>query len=186
MADEILIRVRSTHDDPYEYSDVTLSQETVTLEQLIQENESIFRGLGYIKINDAGKVDKKDIEILRRSGWIHEKTVEDREKKKILKQDYFLVDENPKFVFYPQVRKVNIEELTEQQLDQLSTTAKIVQEVDEKSVLSEAQNKRLETKKRQEQERKNKKKLSAQKKAEKKKEKELEAARKLLLEAGQI
>lgn len=58
MADEILIRVRSTHDDPYEYNDINLSQETVTLEQLIQENESIFRGLGYIKINDAGKVDQ--------------------------------------------------------------------------------------------------------------------------------
>lgn len=186
MADEILIRVRSNHDDPYDYSDVTLSQETVTLDQLIKENEELFRNLGYVKISDAKNLDKKDIEVLKLHGWVNEKTINDREKKKVLKQDYFLVDEKPKLTFYPQVQKVNIEVLTEQQLDQLSTTASIVQVVEEKSVLSESQNKRLETKKRQEKERKDKQRLSAEKKAEKKKAKEIEAARKLLEEAGQI
>ena len=186
MRDEILIRVRSTHDDPYEYSDITLSQETVTLDQLIQENGEYFRNLGYIKISDATKLDKKDVETLRFHGWVNEKTIEDREKKKVLKQEYFLVDERPKVCYYPQAEKIDIDALTERQLDQLSTTASIAQIVEEKSVLSEAQNKRLETKKRQEKERKDKQKQSAQKKAEKKKAKELEAARKLLLEAGQI
>ena len=188
MSEEILIRVRVNHDDPYDYEECTLTQDNVSFNDLLRENENYLSSLGYIKVSDVSKnISKEDVKILSKHGWVHEKTVQDREKRKVVTQEYFLVDQIAKG-YYPDFKfcKVDVNNLTDSQLDQLSRSAQLVQVVDEKTVLTSSDLKKLTTKKNNIKEKNEKLKLTLQKKADKKKAKELEAAKKLLEEAGHI
>lgn len=190
MADEILIRVKSYYEEDYDgsRSDVDLRHEVVSIEQLFAEQRDyMFQWRGYVMVDPKhGKIDQKTADLLRSFGWVHADTAKDREERKVIEQEYYLVDEEGKGYFSePKFSKINIDNLTEEQLKQLARSGKIVQVVSPKSVLSASEYKKLQTKKDQLEKQKAAAKLSAAKKAEKKKAKEIAAAKKLLEEVGE-
>jgi hypothetical protein len=185
---EMLIRIKAECDTEYDGScgGTQMSHEIVTLDQLIKENnEYFFNCFGYAVINPkSGKIDKKTADVLRSHGWVHKDTIADREEKKLFEQEYYLLDEGNNYFGEPKYVKIDVDNLTDDQLQKIARSSKIAQAVDPKSVFSDSQNKKLQTKKNQIEEQKQKAKLSAEKKAAKKKAKEIEAAKKLLAEAG--
>ena len=183
---EILIRVK-TEKDIYDEYDVTIVHEQVTVEQLMEEqSEYSLKSRGYIKIDPkTGKVSRETVELLRKYGWAHIETAKDREERKALEQELFLLDETVAYSYRePKFAKIDPDNLTDDQLRQLAKSAKIVQCVSAKSVLSESQYKRLQTKKKQLEDMRERAKKSAEKKAATKKEREIARAKKLLEEAG--
>jgi hypothetical protein len=190
MADEILIRVKAHYEEDYDGSrgDTDLRQEVVTIEELMREQpEYMFQWKGYVMVDPKnGKIDQKTAELLRSHGWVHADTAKDREERKVLEQEYYLLDEQGKqsYFYEPKFSKIDIDNLTDEQLKQLARSGKIVQVVGPKSVLPPAQYKKLQTKREQLEKQKAAAKEAAVKKAEKKKQKEIAAAKKLLEEAG--
>lgn len=188
--DEILIRVKAHYEEDYDGSrgDVDLRQEVVTIEQLMAEQRDyMFQWKGYVMVDPKhGKIDQKTAELLRSYGWVHKDTAKDREERKLVEEEYYLLDEEGKGYFSePKFAKIKIDDLTEEQLKQLARSAKIVQVVGPKSVLSASEYKKLQAKRDQLEKQKAAAKLAAAKKAEKKKAKEIAAAKKLLEEAGE-
>ena len=190
MAEEILIRVKAHCEEDYDgsRSDVDLRHEVVTIQQLIAEQRDyMFQWMGYVMIDPKhGKIDQKTADLLRSFGWVNKDTAKDREERKVVEEQYYLLDEQGKGYFSePKFAEIDIENLTEDQLKQLARSAKIVQVVGPKSVLSASEYKKLQTKRDQLEKQKAAAKLSAAKKAEKKKAKEIAAAKKLLAESGE-
>lgn len=188
MADEMLIRVKARCEEDYDgrCSDIELNHEVVTIDQLLSEQQDyLFQYRGYALINPKnGKISKNTIDLLRSTGWIHAQTAENREERKVVEQEYYLLDEQGGNYYQPRFVKIDIDNLTDDQLKQLARSAKIVQVVGPKSVLSESQYKKLQTKREQLENQRLAAKEAAAKKAAKKKEKEIAAAKKLLEEAG--
>ena len=191
MAEEILIRVKSRVEHDYYDGDVgsvDLIQEQVTVDQIISEqHDYLLKSRGFAMIDPkGGKLKKETIDLLRHHGWVHAETASSREEKKVVEQEYYILDELGKQYSYsePKIKKIDIDDLTEDQLKQLARSAKIVQCVAPKSVLPPAQYKKLQTKRKQLEEQREQAKLMVAKKAANKKAKEIAAAKKLLEEAG--
>jgi hypothetical protein len=183
---EILIRVKAECDTYYDGS-CGVYQEVVSVEQIIKEQKSNLRYRGYVQINpDNGKIDKETADLLRGHGWIHLETANSREERKVVEQEYYLLDEGVKSIYNSKFSHIDIENITDEQLKQLAGTGKLVQVVGPKSVLSVTQYKKLQVKRQQIEAQKLKSKLSAEKKAQKKKAKEIADAKKLLKEANQL
>ena len=189
MADEILIRVKAAHETDYDgsCSGVEMRHEVVTIEQLLSEQQDyLFQHRGYALIDPKkGKIDKKTVDLLRLHGWIHAETAESREEKKVVEQEYYLLDEGGRTGYYydPKFAKIDIDNLTDDQLRQLAKSGKIVQVIGPKSVLPPAQYKKLQTKRQQLEAQKEQLKQAAVTKAAKKREREITAAKKLLEES---
>jgi len=192
LSDEILIRVKAKHETDYDGSviETQLTQEIVTFDQLLKEqSDYAFKCRGYMLIDAKNnKIDQKTADLLRSHGWIHIDTAKSREERKVVEQEYYLLDEEGKNSYYydPKFTKVDIDNLTEDQLKQLAKSGKIVQVVGPKSVLPATQYKKLQSKRQQLEDKKLTSKLAADKKAQKKKLAEISAAKKLLEEAGEV
>ncbi len=191
MSEEILIRVRAKHERDYDgsYSDFSLEQEVVTVEQIISEQKNNLRYQGFMLVDPKkGPISKETSDYLRSHGWIHLETANSREERKVVEQEYYLLDETGKSGHYydPKFSKINIDDLTDNQLKQLAGSGKIVQTIGPKSVLSAKEYKKLQTKRQQLDDAKLKAKLSAAKKEQNKKAREIAAAKKLLEESGEI
>lgn len=190
MSEEILIRIKADEEyDDYEgnYVNVHLKHEQVTFQELLDENKTyLFSYHGFAMIDPKKGITKETAELLRNHGWVHKDTAVDREERKVVEQEYYLLDENGKnsYYFEPKFSKINIDNLTDDQLKQLAKSGKIVQVVSAKSILPDSQYKKLQTKKKQIEEQKTKASLTAAKKLAKKKAKEIENAKKLLEESG--
>lgn len=181
---EILIRVTSHHDD---YYGDDIKQEQVTVEQLMDEQgEYLLKSRGYAKIDPKGKINRETVELLRKFGWVHAETAASREDKKVVEQEFYLLDEQVNNYRYGEAKfcKIDLDNLTDDQLKRLARSAKIVQCVAPKSVLPQVQYKKLQTKRKQLEDMRGRTKEMAEKKAAKKKEREIAAAKKLLEEAG--
>ena len=191
MADEILIRVKAAHETDYDgsCSGVEMRHEVVTFEQLLKEQpEYVFQCRGYMLVDPKqGKINQKTADFLRGHGQVHADTAKDREERKVVEQEYYLLDEEGKhnYFYEPKFSKVDIDNLTEEQLKQLARSGKIVQVVGPKSILPPAQYKKLQAKREQLEKQKIAAKAAAYKKAANKKAKEIAAAKKLLEEAGE-
>ena len=189
MADEILIRVKAHHEEDYDgsCSGVEMRHEVVTIEKLLSEQQDyLFQYRGYALIDPKkGKIDKKTVDLLRSHGWIHAETAESREEMKVAEQEYYLLDEAGRTGYYydPKFAKIDIDNLTDDQLRQLAKSGKIVQVIGPKSVLPPAQYKKLQTKRQQLEAQKEQLKQAAVTKAAKKREREIAAAKKLLEES---
>jgi hypothetical protein len=189
MSDEILIRVKVKYDD-YDYSACDLHHEVVTFDQLLdQSGDYLLNTRGYSKVDfSKGEVDKKTIEFLKSKGWVHQKTVQDREERKVMEQEYYLFDELGQNFSYrtPMFSKIDIENLTEDQIAQLSKGGKIVQVVSAKSVLPDIQYKKIQDRRKHLDALKLKNKEANEKKAAAKRQKEIDKAKKILEEAGEL
>ena len=168
----------------------SVKHEEVTFEQLLAEKgQYMLQYQGFVQVDPAKGISKEAAELMRRHGWVHKSTAEGREEKKVLEDEYWLLDETPTKGSYWQYREtkfssIDIDNLSDDQLRQLAKTGKIVQVVSTKSVLSADQYKKLQTKKKQLADQQAKAKAASEAKAAKKKAKEIAAAKKLLEEAG--
>lgn len=183
---DILIRVTADSD---EYNDVTMSHRETTFQELLAEQyEHTLQTLGLIRFDTKKGITDRDAEFLRSKGWVHAETAKSREEKKTVEQEYWIVDETGSNIYYanPKFAKVHIDALTDFQIEQLSKGARLVQVVTPRSVLPSTQYKKLLTKKKQNEAKKEAAKKAVAKKAQKKKAKEVEAAKKLLAEAGEL
>tara|TARA_Y100000034_G_scaffold8165_2_gene8926 strand:+ start:5548 stop:6129 length:582 start_codon:yes stop_codon:yes gene_type:complete len=191
---EMLIRVKAQTETPYyegDYCDPELTQEVVTFEQLLAEaNEYTLSQLGVVRVKATagGKIDKATADKLKEFGWAHAATAQTREEKKVLEQEYYMIDHlgvnyswnKPKF------QKIDVDNLTKEQAKQLAGGARIVQAVTPKSVLSASQYKKIQTARKENAVAAQKKKATAAKRADAKKAKEVAKAKKLLQEAGEL
>lgn len=186
MPEEILIRV-TAKSDCYNSYDVCLSEEVVTFEQLLEENKKNISNYNYISIN-PNKITKEEVKELRSHGWIHKKTAESQEEKKIATQKYYLLVEehrNNTWDRYKQVvREIDINDLTSQDIVDLSKSAKIIQVVTAKSILPKSEYQKVETEVQRLKEREEKAKISKAKKLAKRKSREIAQAKKMLEENG--
>ncbi len=184
--DELLIRAKIVRD---EYHDgccsCELSHEQVTFEKLLEEHAALLQRLGYVQLDPAkGKIDKKIVDYLKSIGWVHAKTISEREEKKVFEQEYYLLDQTA--YYRDQVAKVDIDDLSPLHVEQLAHSGRLAQVVSNKSILPSTQYEKIQNRKKAVEEAKKKLKESAEKRAATKRQKEIEAAKKLLLEAGEI
>lgn len=189
MSDDILIRVKAIVDD-YEGTYNGMEHEQVTIDQLFKEKAHTLSSQGYLAITSKdGKIDKYSAKILRSKGWVHLETAKNREEKKVMKQEYFLLDESGKnsYHYYPKWSKINdINNLTEYELDQVAKGGRIVQVVSPSSVLSSSDYKKVQTRIKQAEEKKSKTKAALAKKQEQIKAKQIADAKKLLAEHNEM
>lgn len=180
---EILIRVKASYD--CDYGD-DISQETVTLEQLLKENSSHMKAYGYVCIDPKNGIDQNTADFLRSHGWAHIETAKNREEEKIFEQEYYLYDvEELDYLITKRLRKIDVDNLSEYELNQLAKSGKIVQVVQPKSVLSSTQYNKLRKKQKLIEQKKDAAKKAAATRLANKKQKQIEAAKKLLAESGE-
>lgn len=137
----------------------------------------------------GNKIPKEVVEYLKAQGWVNPSTVKDREERKAMEQVYYILDEKGQESYYyrkTKFHKVDLDNLTTDDLEQLADGAKIVQVVKTKSVLPSSQYNRLTNLKKKREELAEKRKQAAEKKKEKLKQREIEKAKKILAEAGEL
>lgn len=194
---EILLRIKSTVDySGCYYPDDTpsslLSYEETTIDDLINGMSDYQLGqfgIHRLKIEKSGKsLSKETKKILSDLGWRHYAHAEERHEKKVLEDKYFIMNPQGKLYSWndPKFEEIDVDQLTDAQIDRLAKGAKIVQAVSAKSVLSTSQYQRLKDKKDKIAEAAEKKRLSKQKREENKKQKLIEKAKKLLEESGEF
>lgn len=186
MSDEMLIRVRATYDGYGECCE--LQQETVTIEKLLSEqSEYMLEVNGFVMVDTKKGISKKTASLLRKLGWVHVETAKKREEKKVMEAEYYLYDQhgNDSQFYNPRFSKIDVENLTYDQTQQLAKGGKIVQVVSPESVLPTAQMKQVKVKKTELEDAKTRAKVAAETRAAKKRQQELERAKKLLQEAGE-
>ena len=182
--EEILIRVKLDHDDPYDHDSVTLIHEQVDFEMLLRERGEPW---GFVKLDARDGISKRTEKLLRDNGWVHLKTAEDRMERKVLEDEYFIMDPDGRGWSYdPKFDKIDPGNLEEHQIKRLASGAKIVQKVAPKSVLGPSEYKKLQTQRKKIAEATAKKKATQEKRKALKKQREVAKAKKLLEEAGEV
>jgi hypothetical protein len=183
---QILIRVKAKVYDCYDHcsSDCDLIHEEVSFETLLKENKVSLEASGYLNVNpDKEKLPQSTIDILKMFGWVHAKTVTSRDEKKKFSQEYYLTRKYGHNGVMAEV--IDIDNLNDYQLNEMAKDdSKIMQVVELKTVLKDADFKKLQEKKEKIAEAKKKKIEAKAKKLSSTKEKQIAAAKKLLEEAG--
>lgn len=167
------------------------NHEETSVESLLNKmDEWQLKNLGLVRVSpDANKkMSATAIMTLKNHGWVHAASAESRAKKKELEQKFHLfVKQGSSYLsYYTQFSELDLDNVTDEQLKQLAGNAEIVQKVTAKSVLSEKDYKRLKAIEKAKAEAAEKKAKTEKTKAAKKKAKEIEAAKKLLEEAGEL
>lgn len=182
-----LLRINAKDIGDYdEYHEIELTHEEVELTTLMdQMNEYELANRGYLRVKD--KLSKQAIDGLKKLGWVHADSCKNREEKKILEQEFYILDEKgrePLFTYDPKFKKIDLDDLHDHYIVQLAKGARIVQKVSLKSVLRPKDYEKLLKEQKKLAESQKKKKETAKKKAETIKQKEIEKAKKILQEAG--
>lgn len=186
---DIYIKITAECECDSYYADcfLEIKNETLSLEDIVDNLED-YRlskfGLHRIGKTKSGQFSEKTIKELKRYGWVHKDTVLLREERKVLSQEYYLLDTKTNHT--PMEKIDDLENLTDIQINALATESKkIVQVVTNKSILPNKIYKKVQSKKRSnEKAAKTREANRAQKEADKKK-KEIEAAKQLLLKEGE-
>lgn len=168
-----------------------ITHESVTETQIVGEmNEYTLSLLGLVRVtpDSLKKMSKIATDTLKQHGWAHVSTVKDRAEKKAMEQEFYILNEDGKpFSSYdPKFGKLDLDNLTDHNIEALANGAKIVQVVTAKSVLSEKDYDRYRRTKQKKEESAAKKKLTKEQKLAAKKQKEIEKAKQLLKEAGEL
>ncbi len=187
---DLLLKISLKDED---YYDCSLEHKEVIVEELLEEQGSYSLYLmGYIKIDkDKDKdLSKETVRFLREKGWSHVDSAKNREEKKVLAQKYYLIYKegdsyNYGYAAMPKFSEIDLDDISDEQIQQLAKGGEIVQSVTLKSILSAKDYKKLQTKKKVNKEKADRAKAVREKKAKTTKEKALEKARKLLQEAGE-
>ena len=167
---------------------VGFKHEAVTVEELVdrmQEHELHLRGLVRVK-PVGGEVGGIAVNTLKQHGWVHAPSVEDRAKRKEMEQKFFILAKNSSPYSPTTFHELDMDNLTDQQIEQIADGAQIVQKVTPKSVMSEANYKRLKAVEKRKTEAAAKKAETKKAVAEKKRNAEIAKAKKLLKEAGEL
>jgi hypothetical protein len=187
---EVLLRVYSEHE--YEEGDVdscTLKTEQIDLSQLLRETDSytLFQ-MGFITIDPKKGLSKEAIAHLKQHGWVHASTIKSQNERKELEQKFWLMDrKGDGYPWYkPAFVEIDLNDVSDGQIQQLASGAEIVQKVSPKSVLHNKVYQQVQTTKKAKEAAANKRKETDKKRAEKKKLKEIEQAKKVLKEAGEL
>ena len=193
---ETLIRVKTEVEidecDDYTYSDVvsavTVETEPVTFRRLLEErsHEAIAAGYIPIELTSGGKLNKTTVERLQKHGWVHLESVKSREDKKAMEQEYYILDPPAQRWSDPKFEKVDLDRLSDRQIERIAGTGRIAQFVAPKSVLPTDAYARLKTHRDRKAAEAAKRQEAKKKRAEKNRQKEIEAARKLLEEEGEL
>lgn len=162
-----------------------------TIEDIIKGlSESDLYRLGLIRLTPGadGKLDKMAVTTLRKCGWAHPEAALNREEKKAMEQEYYLLDTDPNhhgyaYQYVNKLTLVDLDNIHDNHLDKLANGAKIGQIVTAKSVLPDAAYKRYQAALRRKEEAAVRRKEASKAKEEAKKRREIEKAKKILEDA---
>ena len=187
--EEIIIRIKVDRSNPYDQSEVDLTHEVIDADVLLNELTDYDlnrKGLTRIKKTKNGNLSKKTVDELREFGWVHLETAMNREERKVLNQEYFLMDTVNKSLYRRSFEKIDLEKLSSDDLARIASGSKIVQVVSPRSVMSGSQYQQLQKTRQNIEKASVARKLAAKRRAAMKKEQAIEEARKLLQEEGEI
>lgn len=160
--------------------------ETSIGEELLKMPEYELESLGLIRISDAkGNFPEYSAKTLCGLGWLNAETAKKLSDKKVLEEKYYLLQNATSYGFGKmfEIDPTTIDSYT---INHICQGALIVQKVDPKSVLSESGLKQLKAYEKVEKQKKEKANKQKALREEKKKRKEIENAKKLLQEAGEL
>lgn len=190
---KIYLEIEAESDeDSYYGSDVNLTYKQVSLSDIANNYPSELNRCGFhkIEVTNGGTFTKATEAILKQHGWIHKETAKTREDKKLVSEEYYMLDmdsyKNKPYIYNPSIEVVDLDNLSEKQISNLASGKyKIAQIVTNKSVLPDSVYKKVQDKKKKNQEEAAKRAATKKKKEQSKKQKEIEAAKKLLQENGE-
>lgn len=190
-ASEQIFRAVAEHEGDGEdgYVSCSIKLQEVELSTLLQEaNSFMLSQLGFICIDPKKGLSQEAVAYLKQHGWVHPSTVKNAVERKELEQQFWIMDKKGEaYPWYkPAFAELDLTNITDDRLKQLADGAQIVQKVTPKSVLPDKDYKRLQTLKKQKEEAAKKKKENAAKREAAKKQKEIEHAKQLLKDAGEL
>lgn len=175
-------------DEYQEYNSPEISTKQMTFSELVQEtNDNELLGYDLLRIGKQvdGKISDLAQQRLRQHGWINKDGALKANEKKVMEERFYLMKE-PDHFGLRHFEEIDPNSLTMMQEHYLSEGAKIVQVVEPKSVLSKSAYKNLKAAQDKKEEAARKRKEAEEARKKKDKVKELERARKLLAEAGEL
>lgn len=188
-ASEQIFRVVTEHEGDESYVSCHIKLQEVELGTLLKETPSyVLAQHGFIGIDQKKGLSEEAIAYLKQHGWVHASTVKDANERKELEQQFWIMDKkgDPYPYYKPAFAELELTNISDDRLQQLASGAQIVQKVTPKSVLPEKDYKRLQTIKKQKEEAAKKRKETAAKREAAKKQKEIERAKQVLKDAGEL
>ena len=192
---DVLLRIKHETDGYDDGESGTIKYEQVELIDLVKEiADYALSNVGLMRVSAAqGKtLSPQAIAFLKQHGWVHAATVKKVAEKKVLEQEFYLLDRAAKatmglgYYRQPKFQSIDLSNITDDQIAQLANGAQIVQVVSTKSVLSDSALKKVAAKKKQKEEAAQRSKETAAKREARKKQREIEKAKKFLQEVGEL
>lgn len=178
-------------DDSYS-GDCELGHKEVTLKQLLNrasDFELQQMGLVRLALDKTKPVTEAAAKTLRAFGWSRPDVAKNREEKKAMEEEYYILDENGKpywMNYNPKFAKIDLDDLKDDTLIQLANGARIVQKVSARSVLKDSDYKKYLAQKKKKEDAAERAKKSKETKEQNKLKKQIENAKKILMEVGEL
>jgi hypothetical protein len=193
---ELLLKITPLYDEGGDCGECggntyfSFKHEEVSLADLIKglkDYELQQYGLVRITPDSKGEFDHYTLKAMKNHGWVHAASTKDRAERKQLEQEFHLLDTVPSpYSYMNKFQLLDMDNVDGNQLEKIANGARIVQTVTPKSVLADKDYKKLQALRKKKEEAAARRKANKQANEEKKKQKEIEKAKKILEEAGEL